>query len=425
MSQEDNMNAAYKSAKEKYSAVGVDADTALSRLKKISLSVHCWQADDVGGFEHENAELEGGGIQVTGNYPGKSRTLEELKQDFEKVYSLVPGTHRLSLHASYGDMSGASVDRDEIGIEHFESWLEWGGKNNVMLDFNATLFSHPRVEDGFTLSSKKPEIRAFWIEHVKRSREIAAYIGKMQGSPCVHNLWIPDGSKDIPVDRFVHREYLKNSLDEIFEQDYPRDFLRDAVESKLFGIGSESFVAGSHEFYMGYAFSRNKLLCLDMGHFHPTESVADKISSYFQFQDELLLHVSRPVRWDSDHVVVLNDDINQLMQELVRADLLDKTHIGLDFFDATINRIGAYAIGSRATLKSLLFALLEPRSLLKQYDDEENYFARLAMLEEAKLLPLGEVWNEFCRQTDVVGDRGLIDEVMQYEREILSRRTEG
>ena len=401
------MSRGYELAREKYSALGVDVDAALERLKGIALSIHCWQADDVGGFEQDNAKLGGGGIQVTGNYPGKAGSLEELRLDLEKVHSLIPGTHRLSIHASYADMSAGWVDRNELTPAHFESWLEWGRRKGIMLDFNATLFSHPKAEAGFTLSSRQPETRAFWIEHVKRAREIAAYIGKEQASPCIHNIWIPDGSKDIPVRRFAHREQLKNSLDEIFDIEYSPAALKDALESKLFGIGSEAFVVGSHEFYLAYTLSRKKLLCLDMGHFHPSESVADKISSYFQFQDELLLHVSRPVRWDSDHVVIFNDDINQLMQELVRADLLAKTHIGLDFFDATINRIGAYAIGSRSALKSLLFALLEPRSLLERYDDEANYFARLAMLEEIKLLSLGEIWNEYCRQMGVVSDRNL------------------
>jgi L-rhamnose isomerase len=411
-----------EAAVKKYQALGVDVEKALEVLQTVSLGVHCWQADDVGGFEHEGAELEGGGIQVTGNYPGKARSLDELRDDILKAFAMIPGTHRLNLHASYGDFSGGWADRDQVGPEHFASWVAWGKQHGIMLDFNATLFSHPKADDGVTLSHKDPAIRKFWVDHVKQARRIAAYIGEKQGSPCIHNIWIPDGSKDIPVDRYGHRKLLKESLDEIMSLDLSRDYVRDAVESKLFGIGSEAFVVGSHEFYLGYSMSRNTLLCLDMGHFHPTESVADKISSFFQFQDELLLHVSRPIRWDSDHVVILNDDLRSLMEELVRAEALGKTHIGLDFFDATINRIGAYAVGSRSAQKALLAALIEPRELLKRYDDAGNYFARLALLEEAKLLPLGEVWDEFCRRNQVPTDRELIDEVMKYEHEVLSRR---
>jgi L-rhamnose isomerase len=416
------MSETTEKAREMYRELGVDVDAALDILKKQALSIHCWQGDDVGGFERAGAELEGGGIQVTGNYHGKARNLAELRADLEKAYSLIPGRHRLNLHASYGDFGGEFVDRDKIEPKHFDSWIEWGAKHGIHIDFNATLFSHTKADEGFTLSSKDPEIRNFWIEHVKRARKIAAYIGEKQGSPCIHNIWIPDGSKDIPVDRYGHRKILVESLDEIMGLDLSKDQVRDAVESKLFGIGSESFVVGSHEFYLGYSLTRNTLLCLDMGHFHLTESVADKISSFFQFQDELLLHVSRPVRWDSDHVVILNDDLRALMEELVRSDALGKTHIGLDFFDATINRIGAYALGSRSALKGLLAALLEPRKLLKDYDEAGNYFARLALLEEAKLLPMGAVWDEYCRAAGVPTDRELIDEVMKYEHDVLSRR---
>lgn len=426
--QKNGEHRSYELAKEKYAELNVDSDAVLERLRAVSLSIHCWQADDVGGFEHEGAELKGGGIQVTGNYPGKPRNLAEMRTDLEKAFSLIPGTHRLSLHASYGDMAAATgragsskPDRDAIRPELFDTWLEWGQQQGVKLDFNATLFSHPQAESGFTLSSLNPAIRNFWIEHVNRTREISAYIGKKQDSPCIHNLWIPDGSKDISLDRAAHRSHLKNSLDQIFETKFSPALLKDAVESKLFGIGSEFFVVGSHEFYLGYAQSRGKLLCLDMGHFHPTESVADKISSYFQFQNELLLHITRALRWDSDHVVIFNDDVSQVMQELIRSQVLDKTYIGLDFFDATMNRIGAYTIGARSALKALLFALLEPVAQIRQYGD--NMFARLALLERTKTLPWGDVWNEHCRRMAVASDAELINEVMNYESEVLSRRS--
>lgn len=422
------MSDMYESARAKYRELGIDTEAALATLKGVHLGLHCWQADDVGGFEHEGASLDGGGIQVTGNYPGKARTLAELRADLEKALTLIPGTHRLNLHASYADFSKTGwVDRDALEPTHFDSWLDWGKKNGVMIDFNSTLFSHPKADSGFTLSSKEEGVRTFWVEHVKRCRKIAAYIGEKQGSPCIHNIWIPDGAKDIPVDRMGYRKILKSSLDEILAVKYSRDHLRDAVESKLFGIGSEAYVVGSHEFYMGYSLSNDihaggPMLCLDMGHFHLTESVADKISSVFTFQDELLLHVSRPIRWDSDHVVIFNDDLKALMEELVRAGALAKTHLGLDFFDATINRLGAYAIGSRSSQKAILAALLEPHDLLVKYEEAGNGFARLALLEEARTLPLGAVWEEFCKREGVPTDRKLIEEVTAYERDVSSRR---
>ena len=417
------MSENFKYACDTYKSLGVDVEKALETLKTVSLGIHCWQGDDVGGFETSGAELDGGGIQVTGNYPGKARSIEELRKDLEKAFSLIPGTHRLNLHASYADFSNTEwVDRDKIQPEHFDSWIEWAKGLGIKLDFNATLFSHPKADDGFTLSHPDDSIRKFWIDHVKQARKIAAHMGKELGSPCIHNIWAPDGSKDIPVDRYGYRKRLMESLDEIMTLDLSKDYVRDAVECKLFGIGSESFVVGSHEFYMGYAQSRDTLLCMDMGHFHPTESVADKISSFFLFKDELLLHVSRPVRWDSDHVVIMNDELMLLMQELVRSDSLGKTHIGLDFFDATINRIGAYTVGSRSALKGLLSALLEPTELLYKYDGEGNYFARLALLEECKTLPLGAVWDEYCRRTGTALDSELIKEVMAYENDVLSKR---
>jgi L-rhamnose isomerase len=323
----------------------------------------------------------------------------------------------------YGDFSGGFVDRDSIEGKHFDTWLDWGKEQDIQLDFNATCFAHPRASSGFTLSSKDTAVRQFWIEHVKRAREISAYLGKKQGSPCIHNLWIPDGSKDIPVDRLGYRQVLKNSLDKIFANHHAKEQMNDAIECKLFGIGSEAFVVGSHEFYLGYAVQNRIMPCLDLGHFHPTELVADKISSLLLFSDELLLHVSRPLRWDSDHVVIYNDDIMQLSQELVRSGRLPDIHIGLDFFDATINRIGAWAVGARSTLKGLLFALLEPHQQLVTYENEGNYFARLALLEELKAMPFGLVWDYYCERTDVATDRQLIAQIQNYENDVLSTRS--
>lgn len=416
------MSDMYKYAKDQYAEIGVDVDAAINKLKEISLSVHCWQGDDVGGFETADSELSGGGIQVTGNYPGKAGNPDELKKDLEKMYSLLPGKHRLNLHAIYGDFQGEKVDRNEIEPKHFQTWVDWAKKNEVKLDFNATCFSHPMADSGFTLSSKDKKVRDFWIDHVKRAREISAFFGKEQGSPSVHNLWIPDGAKDSVVCRMDHRTILKDSLDEIFSLELNDNEIKDAVECKLFGIGSESYVVGSHEFYMGYALTRKKMLCLDLGHFHPTESIADKISSVYQYLDEILLHVSRPVRWDSDHVVTLNDDIYSLMQELVRSGKIDNTYIGLDFFDGTLNRIGAWAVGARASLKGILFALLEPYSQLKDYEEDGNNFARLALLEESKTKPFGIIWDHYCRTMDTVTDRELITNVLAYEKAELSGR---
>ena len=419
----DRLNQALDTAESRYAELGVDVNKAMERLSRVSLSIHCWQGDDVGGFEAPEAELSGGGIQVTGGYPGKARTLAELRQDLEKLLSLLPGSHRLNLHAIYGDFAGKRVDRDQVEPQHFESWLQWAQANAVKLDFNCTCFSHPLAEAGFTLSSKDEKIRSFWIEHVKRCRRISAYMGEKLGDPCIHNLWLPDGAKDHTVDRFGYRRILLRSLDEIYEERLPGSAMKDAVESKLFGIGSESFVVGSHEFYLGYALSRGKMICLDMGHFHPTESVADKISSIFCFVDEILLHVSRPVRWDSDHVVVMNDEVRCLFEELVRSSRLADTHVGLDFFDGSINRLGAWTVGSRATLKSLLFALLEPRDRLLSYEEQGDYFSRLALLEELKTLPFGAVWDAYCAQNNTPLDCEIIGIVHDYEREVTGRRS--
>ncbi len=412
----------YTDAKERYAELGVDAEKAIAALKTIPLSLHCWQTDDVGGFESPDAELSGGGIQVTGNYPGKARSIGEMRADLDKVTSVIPGTHRLSLHMSYGEFDGRKVDRDQIAPEHFAGWIAWAKERNMGLDFNGTYFSHPKADDGFTLSHPDKGIRDFWVEHGRRSRQIAAVMGEALGTPTILNTWIPDGAKDLPVDRLGYRARLVESLDAMIADKYPSAHMKDAVETKLFGIGSESFVVGSHEFYMGYAQSRDTMICLDMGHFHPTESVADKLSSVYLFFEELLLHVSRPVRWDSDHVVIFNDDIADLTRELVRCGRIGDTHIGLDFFDATMNRVGAYAIGSRAVLKGLLAAFLEPHETLKSYDLEGNAFARLALLEQARTLPFGAVWNRYCEEMGVVSDAGLIESVMEYERNVLVKR---
>jgi len=335
---------AYAIAKEQYAALGIDTDKAIDRMKDVVISLHCWQTDDVGGFEKADSKLGGGGIQVTGNYPGKSRSIAEMRQDLEKVMSILPGKQRINLHAIYGEFGGQSVDRDQIEVKHFQGWIDWAKKQGIGIDFNPTLFSHPKADDGFTLSSKNESVRKFWVEHVKKCRKIGAEMGKQLGTPCVLKTWIPDGSKDIPVDRGGYRALLKKSLDEIYAEEYSKEYLKDAIECKLFGIGSESMVVGSHEFYMGYAVKNNKLLCLDMGHFHPTEVIGDKISSVLLYVDEILLHVSRGVRWDSDHVVTFNDDIILIAQEVVRNNALKRVNIGLDFFDGSMNRLGAYAI---------------------------------------------------------------------------------
>jgi L-rhamnose isomerase len=419
----DRLNQALDIAKSRYEELGVDVNKALEQLRRVSLSIHCWQGDDVGGFEAPEAQLSGGGIQVTGSYPGKARTLAELRQDVEKLLSLLPGSHRLNLHAIYGDFGGRRVDRDQIEPGHFESWVDWAGANGVKLDFNCTCFSHPLADAGFTLSSKDEKVRSFWVEHVKRCRRISAYMGERLGDPCIHNIWLPDGAKDQTVDRFGYRRILLRSLDEVFQEQLPESAMKDAVESKLFGIGSESFVVGSHEFYMGYALSRGKMICFDMGHFHPTESVADKISSIFCFVDEILLHVSRPVRWDSDHVVIMSDEVRSLFEELVRSGRLADTHVGLDFFDGSINRLGAWAVGSRSTLRSILYALLEPRERLLKYEENGDYFARLALLEQMKTLPFGAVWDAYCAENNTPLDSEIIGIVHSYEKEITGKRS--
>jgi L-rhamnose isomerase len=413
---------AYEYAQEQYAQLGVNADEAVKKLDQIKISLHCWQTDDVGGFETPDAELGGGGIMVTGNYPGKARTIAQLQQDIEKVMSLLPGKQRLNLHAIYGDFKGEKIERDQIEVKHFQSWIDWAKKQKIGLDFNPTCFSHPYADDGFTLSSKNEKYRKFWVEHVKRTRAIAAEMGKQLGTPAVNNIWIPDGSKDTPIDRNTHRILLKQSLDEIFKVEYPKQYLKDAIECKLFGIGSEAMVVGSHEFYMGYAIKNNKVICLDSGHFHPTEQLADKISSVLLYVDELLLHVSRGVRWDSDHVVIFNDEIQLIAQEIIRANALNRVNVALDYFDASMNRIGAYVIGTRAAQLAFLFALLEPTEKLRAYEEAGKNFERLALLEIMKTKPFGAVYNYYCLINNIPVGEEYVAEIVQYEKDVLKKR---
>jgi L-rhamnose isomerase len=416
------MPSPYQAAREAYATLGVDTEKALETLGRTPISVHCWQGDDVGGFESTSAGDPGGGLAVTGNYPGRARTPNELRADLEKVFSLVPGKHRLNLHAFYLETGGQKVDRDQIETKHFQRWIDWAKSLGIGMDFNPTCFAHPKAADGFTLAHRDKGIRDFWIEHAKRCRKIGADIGRALGSTCVTNVWIPDGYKDLPIDRVAPRQRLIESLDAIFAEKLPEKDEIDAVECKLFGIGSESYTAGSHEFYLGYAVSRQKAVCLDAGHFHPTETLADKISSVLLFVPRLLLHVSRGVRWDSDHVVILDDPTRAVMEELVRGDFLGRTSIGLDYFDASINRVAAWVIGIRATQKALLLALLEPSSQLREAETAGNLTTRLALLEEAKSLPWGAVWDEFCRRKDVPIGTAWLTDVLDYERKIAEHR---
>jgi L-rhamnose isomerase len=395
----------------------------MRRLESIPISIHCWQGDDVGGFETPGAELSGGGIQATGNYPGKARNIDQLRSDIEKALSMIPGRHRLNLHACYLDNGGRFVERNKIEPGHFQSWIDWAKHNKVGMDFNPTYFSHQKAADGFTLSHPDPGIREFWIEHGIACRKIGAEMGRQLGTPTVTNFWIPDGYKDIPVDRRSPRERLEHSLDKIFAEKFDAQIHLDAVESKLFGIGAESYTVGSHEFYLGYAISRQKLLCLDSGHFHPTETIADKISSVLMFCPQLLLHVSRPVRWDSDHVVLLDDELQTIAKELIRGGYIERTHIGLDFFDASINRVAAWLIGTRNMLKALLVALLEPFNALRELETKMDYTQRLAMLEESKALPWAAVWDYYCAQKNVPVGMNWIREIKEYEQAVLSKRS--
>lgn len=414
---EQLINKAYEIAKERYAVLGIDTDKAMDALQNISLSMHCWQADDVTGFESGGALT--GGIQATGNYPGKARNMKEVRMDILKAMSFIPGRHRLSLHEIYGDFGGQFVDRDQVEPSHFESWMQWAAENGIKLDFNSTSFSHPK-SGNLSLANPDKAIRDFWVEHTVRCRAIAEEMGRRQGDPCIMNLWIHDGSKDITVNRMMYRELLKDSLDRIFATEYKN--MKDSIESKVFGIGLESYTVGSNDFYIGYGVQHQKLVTLDTGHFHPTESVADKLSSLLLFVPEVLLHVSRPVRWDSDHVTIMNDDTLDLCKEIVRCNALNRVHIGLDYFDASINRIGAYVIGSRATQKCLLQALLEPLETLRRYEAEEKGFERLALLEECKSLPWNAVWDMFCLRNGVPVGEEFIAGVDEYEAEVTSKR---
>jgi L-rhamnose isomerase len=390
-------------------------------MKAVKISLHCWQGDDVTGFE-KNAGGASGGILATGNYPGRARTGDELRADFEMAYKLIPGDHRFNLHAIYAETDGKEVERDQIKTEHFGKWIGWAKKLGLGIDFNPSCFGHPMAASGFTLGSKNEEIRKFWVRHLKVCRKIAADIGKEMGTPCVMNIWVPDGMKDLPADRIGFRRQMKRSLDEIMEIKYDRNYLIDALESKLFGIGAESFTVVSHEFALGYALKNNITICMDMGHFHQTESVADKISSILLYIDDLLLHVSRPVRWDSDHVVILNDDLLAVAHELKRCNALGKVHYALDFFDASINRITAWVTGARAALKSILIALLEPTHLIVEAENKGNYGNRLALMEEFKTLPFGAVWDKYCMEMQVPTGNDWICQVEKYEKEVLAKR---
>ncbi len=412
---------AFQLATERYATLGVDVNGALDMLKSIPVSIHCWQGDDVQGFEHDAEEL-GGGIAVTGNHPGKARNVEELRADVEKAFSLLPGKHRFNLHAIYGEFL-VPTDRNEIGPEHFQGWIDWAQEHKVGLDFNPSFFSHENASNGFTLSHADAGIRNFWIEHGIASREIGKAFGAALDNPCVTNFWVPDGFKDTPADRGAPRERLAASLDEIFAREISPRHNLDSVECKLFGIGSESCVVGSHEFYLGYALSRNKLLCLDAGHFHPTEVISDKISSVLMYLPEILLHVSRGVRWDSDHVVTYSDELQAIAQEIVRGNYLKRVHLGLDFFDGSINRVAAWVIGTRNMIKSLLAAMLEPSQQLRQFEIEGDYTSRLALMEELKSMPFGAVWDYYCLVSGVPTGMDWLKVVKQYEIEVQLHRS--
>ena len=418
---ETQIQQAYALACERYSDFGVDSDQALVNLEKVAISLHCWQGDDVGGFENPGGEL-GGGLAATGNYPGKARTADELRRDLDVVYNLLPGSHRLSLHAIYAETGGKKVERTDLRPEHFYTWKDWAKENGHGLDFNPTCFSHPKAADGFTLSHWEPAIRQFWIEHCLASRKIGEFFGRELGTPAVTNIWIPDGYKDTPVDRITPRILLREALDAIFAEKIDPRFNLDAVEPKLFGLGSESYVVGSMEFYSAYAVSRGMLLTLDAGHFHPTETIADKISSLLIFLDQLLLHVSRGVRWDSDHVVTFSDDLQTIAQEIVRCNALNRVHIGLDYFDASINRIAAWTIGARNTLRALMLALLEPLNLMKQIEMNGDYTQRLGMLEELKAMPANAVWDYYCMKKNVPVGMAYLDIIKDYEKKELAYR---
>lgn len=409
---------AYALAKERYAAIGIDTEEVLEQLRNFHLSMHCWQADDVKGFEVQAGALSGG-IQSTGNYPGAARNIDELRADILKAKSLIPGSHRLNLHEIYGDFQGKVVDRDEVTVDHFRSWIDWGRENDTLLDFNSTSFSHPK-SGNLSLANPDKGIRDFWIEHTRRCRDIADEIGRAQGDPCIMNIWVHDGCKDVSVNHYLYRSLLKDSLDKIFSENKAN--MKDCIEGKVFGIGLESFTVGSHDFYTAYAAANGKIPTIDTGHYHPTESPADKVSALLCFVPELMLHVSRPVRWDSDHVTIMDDPTQELFSEIVRAGALGRVHYGLDFFDGAMNRIGAYVIGTRSAQKCMLRALLEPRELISRYELEERHFEVLALMEEAKSLPWNAVYDEFCLRSNVpVGD-AFIAEIQAYEKDVLSKR---
>ena len=418
---EEQIKKAYEVAKSRYASLGVNTDQVIETLNNQSISIHCWQGDDVIGFENPDGELTGG-IQTTGNYPGKARNIEDLRSDLEKVISLIPGNHRISLHAIYGDFGGEFVDRDKIEPKHFQSWIDWAKKNDVKLDFNSTFFSHEKSSSGYTLSSFDPEIREFWKDHLRQCRKIAAEIGKQQGDACIHNIWIPDGEKDKTVSRYEHRKLLEESLDEVLAEKISTEYLKDCVECKLFGIGSESYVVGSHEFYMGYTVKNNMMLTLDAGHFHPTETISDKLSTMLLFVPEINLHVSRPERWDSDHVIILNDELLAISQEIVRSGQIDRIHVGLDYFDASLNRVGAYVVGIRSQQKAMLQALLEPTEGLREFEKDNKNFERMAYLEELKSMPWSDIYNYYCLQQNVAVANDYIKEIQDYEANITSKR---
>ena len=417
-----NTEKRYELAKERFAEFGVDVDQKLKLLSTIPLSINCWQGDDVGGFETEGASLGGGGILCTGNYPGKPRNIDEFSKDAEKAFSLIPGMKKLALEAIYVNFIGTLKDRSQVTPEHYRFWVEWGKKFGYGIDFNPTLFSHPMADSGYTLSSLDKNVRRFWIDHVKNSRRACNYIGRELGQVCVNNIWIPDGSKDITVNRLKHREVLLAAFDEIFSEKYPDENMLDCLESKLFGIGVESYTVGSHELYLGYASKNDIGVVLDTGHFHPTELLSDKISSVALVVKFISLHITRGIRWDSDHVPILTEELVNIMQEIVRSNSLDKVYIGTDYFDASMNRVGAWVIGARSIFKALLVALLEPTEKIRKYEEEGNMFAKLAFFENLKFMPYGDVWNYYCEKNNVLMDNYFIDEIMKYEKEVMSKR---
>ena len=415
---EANILKSYELAKERYAALGVDTDKALETLKNTPISLHCWQTDDVIGFETPDGVLSGG-IQTTGNYPGRARNIDEVRQDIQKVTTLLGGTYRLNLHEIYGEFGGEKVDRDQVEVKHFQGWIDWAKENGLKLDFNSTSFSHPK-SGNLSLANPDKAIRDFWIEHTKRCRAIADAMGKAQDDPCILNIWIHDGSTDTTVEKLRYRQLLKDSLDEILATKYEN--MRDCLEAKLFGIGLESFTVGSWDFYCAYCAAKQVIATIDTGHFQWGEDIADKVSSMLLFVPELMLHVSRPIHWDSDHVTTMNDATLNLFKEIARADAMNRVHIGLDYFDASINRIGAYVVGTRAAQKCILSALLEPNKLLRQYEDNEQFFERLALLEEAKTLPMGAVYDYFNLTNNVPVGESFIAEIQKYEQEVTSKR---